>query len=172
MSYPQCLDCLAALLPRTALAARARGPEFRGVWAPRTGSTLPLSARGPVGEFTWPPGTDNRLRRPGPAPARPSRTFTVAGLQSAGKTGNRAVVECGRLLDPYHVLRAGMVPYWCESATIASVDAAERWLVGSRPFSVVEVLPEQPPDTMAVHCHGAAVGRTRACLPNVRRRVW
>ncbi len=65
-------------------------------------------------------------------------------LRTAGKTGNRLVVECGRLLDPWQVLRAGMVPYWCENATRRSVQGAEWWLAGSEPFSSVDVLPEPP----------------------------
>ncbi|WBB76815.1 hypothetical protein O7602_15295 [Micromonospora sp. WMMD1128] len=65
-------------------------------------------------------------------------------LRRAGKTGNRLVVECGRLLDPGQVLRAGLVPYWCENATRRRVEGAEWWLAGSEPFSSVDVLPEPP----------------------------
>ncbi|MGW1453316.1 hypothetical protein ACWCO3_34610, partial [Micromonospora sp. NPDC002411] len=65
-------------------------------------------------------------------------------LRAAGKTGNRLVVECGRLLDPWQVVRAGLVPYWCENATRRSVDEAEWWLAGSEAFSSVDVLPEPP----------------------------
>ncbi|MGS2617405.1 hypothetical protein ACVCAH_23205 [Micromonospora sp. LZ34] len=65
-------------------------------------------------------------------------------LRAAGKTGDRLVVECGRLLDPWQVLRAGLVPYWCENATRRSVEGAEWWLAGSERFSSVDVLPEPP----------------------------
>jgi len=65
-------------------------------------------------------------------------------LRAAGKTGDRLVVECGRLLDPWQVLRAGLVPYWCENATRRAVTGAEWWLAGSAPFSSVDVLPEPP----------------------------
>jgi hypothetical protein len=67
-----------------------------------------------------------------------------AWLRSRGKTGNRLVVECGRLLDPYQVLRAGLVPYWCENASRAAANSAELWLAGSQPFTTVDVLPEPP----------------------------
>ncbi|MFI7607723.1 hypothetical protein ACIBTV_21635 [Micromonospora sp. NPDC049366] len=65
-------------------------------------------------------------------------------LRAAGKTGNRLVVECGRLLDPWQVVRAGLVPYWCENATRRSVEGVEWWLAGSEPFTSVDVLPEPP----------------------------
>ncbi|SCF24076.1 hypothetical protein GA0074695_4670 [Micromonospora viridifaciens] len=65
-------------------------------------------------------------------------------LRQAGKTGDRLVVECGRLLDPWQVLRAGLVPYWCENATRRRVEGVEWWLAGSEPFSSVDVLPEPP----------------------------
>lgn len=65
-------------------------------------------------------------------------------LRRAGKTGDRLVVECGRLLDPWQVVRAGLVPYWCENATRRRVEGVEWWLAGSEPFSSVDVLPEPP----------------------------
>ncbi len=65
-------------------------------------------------------------------------------LRRAGKTGDRLVVECGRLLDPGQVLRAGLVPYWCENATARRVAGVEWWLAGSEPFSSVDVLAEPP----------------------------
>jgi hypothetical protein len=65
-------------------------------------------------------------------------------LRAAGKTGDRCVIECGRLLDPWQVVRAGLVPYWCENASGRSVTAAEWWLAGSAPFSSVDVLPDPP----------------------------
>nr|WP_089016225.1 hypothetical protein [Micromonospora inositola] len=91
-------------------------------------------------------------------------------LRWAGKTGDRLVVECGRLLDPWQVVRAGMVPYWCENATRRRVEGVEWWLAGSEPFSSVDVLPEPPgvrspalaglPQWLAV----AAFGRRRRSL--------
>ncbi len=65
-------------------------------------------------------------------------------LRAAGKTGDRLVVECGRLLDPWQVLRAGLVPYWCENATRRSVEQVEWWLAGSESFTSVDVLPSRP----------------------------
>ncbi|WP_346123469.1 hypothetical protein [Micromonospora coerulea] len=91
-------------------------------------------------------------------------------LRRCGKTGDRLVVECGRLLDPWQVVRAGMVPYWCENATRRRVEGVEWWLAGSEPFSSVDVLPEPPgvrspalaglPQWLAV----AAFGRRRRSL--------
>ncbi len=101
-----------------------------------------------------------------------------AWLRRAGKTGDRLVVECGRLLDPWQVVRAGLVPYWCENATRRSVDAAEWWLAGSEPFSSVDVLPESPgmrspalaglPQWLAV----AAFGRRRRALDRTAARGY
>ena len=65
-----------------------------------------------------------------------------AWLRTAGKTGDRVAVECGRLLDPHHIVRAGLIPYWCEVSSTAALDAAEHWLAGSEEFSVVEPMPE------------------------------
>nr|WP_308042635.1 hypothetical protein [Micromonospora sp. PLK6-60] len=91
-------------------------------------------------------------------------------LRRSGKTGDRLVVECGRLLDPWQVVRAGLVPYWCENATRRRVEGVEWWLAGSEPFSSVDVLPEPPgvrspalaglPQWLAV----AAFGRRRRAL--------
>ncbi|MFC0527469.1 hypothetical protein [Phytohabitans kaempferiae] len=61
-------------------------------------------------------------------------------LRGAGKTGNRLVVESGRLLDPAQVLRAGMVPYWCETPSSRAAMALSWWLAGSTTFSSVDVL--------------------------------
>jgi hypothetical protein len=73
----------------------------------------------------------------------------VAGLHrdwlaEAGAGDDRCVVETGRLLDPWHVQRAGLVPYWCESASRRAVADAEWWLAGSEPFATVDVLPSPP----------------------------
>lgn len=61
-------------------------------------------------------------------------------LRGAGKTGNRLVVESGRLLDPAQVLRAGLVPYWCETPASRSANALCWWLAGSMTFSSIDVL--------------------------------
>ncbi|WP_433084739.1 hypothetical protein ACQP1P_08530 [Dactylosporangium sp. CA-052675] len=69
-------------------------------------------------------------------------------LRAGHRTGNRLVVECGRLLDPWHVVRAGLVPYWCEHPLRAAVRAVSWWLAGSEPFTAVDVLPEPPGVTL------------------------
>ncbi|MEU5553199.1 hypothetical protein ABZ738_25805 [Micromonospora sp. NPDC047793] len=99
-------------------------------------------------------------------------------LRAAGKTGDRLVVECGRLLDPWQVVRAGMVPYWCENATRRSVEQVEWWLAGSEPFASVDVLPEPPgvrspalaglPQWLAV----AGFGRRRRALDRATARGY
>lgn len=99
-------------------------------------------------------------------------------LRGAGKSGDRCVVECGRLLDPWQVVRAGLVPYWCENATRASVAGAEWWLAGSAPFSSLDVLPEPPglrspalaglPQWLAV----ASFGRRRRAVDRVAARGY
>jgi hypothetical protein len=65
-------------------------------------------------------------------------------LRAAGRSGDRLLVESGRLLDPWQVLRIGAVPYWCEAAIMPAVAAAALWLAGSDPFARVEVFPEPP----------------------------
>ncbi|GAA0722942.1 hypothetical protein Drose_09200 [Dactylosporangium roseum] len=65
-------------------------------------------------------------------------------LRGGDRTGNRLVVECGRLIDPWHVIRAGLVPYWCEHPLRSAVRALSWWLAGSEPYTSVEVLPEPP----------------------------
>jgi hypothetical protein len=67
-----------------------------------------------------------------------------AWLRRGGKTGDRAVVGCGRLLDPHQATRAGLVPYWCENAARRAATAAELWIAGSEPYTSVDVLPEPP----------------------------
>ncbi|MEU1606332.1 hypothetical protein [Micromonospora matsumotoense] len=99
-------------------------------------------------------------------------------LRRAGKSGDRLVVECGRLFDPWQVVRAGLVPYWCENATRRSVEEVEWWLAGSEPFSSVDVLPESPgmrspalaglPQWLAV----AAFGRRRRALDRTAARGY
>ncbi len=65
-------------------------------------------------------------------------------LRSAGKTGNRLVVECGRLLDPGQVVRAGLVPFWLPTPRHQTVAETAWWLAGSEPFSQIEVIIEPP----------------------------
>ncbi|MFY1702549.1 hypothetical protein ACN28G_12515 [Micromonospora sp. WMMA1923] len=99
-------------------------------------------------------------------------------LRAAGKSGDRLVVECGRLLDPWQVIRTGLVPYWCENATRRAVAGAEWWLAGSAPFSSVDVLPEPPgvrspalaglPQWLAV----ASFGRRRRALDRTSARGY
>jgi hypothetical protein len=68
-------------------------------------------------------------------------------LRQHGRPGDELVVAAGRLIDPWQVVRTGVVPYWVESATRASVGEAELWLAGSEPFGSIEVLPEPPGGT-------------------------
>ncbi|MGI5240811.1 hypothetical protein [Dactylosporangium sp. CA-139066] len=65
-------------------------------------------------------------------------------LRADGRTGNRLVVECGRLVDPWNVLRAGLVPYWCREPTWDTVQELCWWLAGSEPFTAIEAFPEPP----------------------------
>lgn len=70
--------------------------------------------------------------------------FVRDWLAETGRDDGRLVVECGRLLDPAPVLRAGMVPYWCEGSLRTELTEAEWWLAGSRRFHSVDVLVEPP----------------------------
>lgn len=99
-------------------------------------------------------------------------------LRGVGKTGDRCVVECGRLLDPWQVVRAGLVPYWCENATRRSVAGAEWWLAGSTPFTSIDVLPE-PPGMQSPVVAGlrqwlavASFGRLRRCVDRTAARAY
>ncbi|GAA1517945.1 hypothetical protein GCM10009827_036260 [Dactylosporangium maewongense] len=65
-------------------------------------------------------------------------------LRAGTRTAARLVVECGRLLDPWHVLRAGLVPYWCEHPLRSAVRSLSWWLAGSEPFTSVDVFAEPP----------------------------
>jgi hypothetical protein len=60
------------------------------------------------------------------------------------------------------VITAGLVPYWCESASARALDGAESWLAGSERFAYVDVLP-QPPGTVC----GAHAGP-----PQWRASAW
>jgi hypothetical protein len=81
--------------------------------------------------------------------------------------GDRCVVEVDRLLDPWQVLTAGLVPYWCESASRRAVSDAEMWLAGSSPFDVVDVLPAPPGSACDAH---ALLGQWRAAASFARER--
>jgi hypothetical protein len=61
---------------------------------------------------------------------------------SAG--GRHAVVGSGRMIDPWHAVDRGLVPYWCESSSRRAADAAELWFAGSTPFESISVLPDPP----------------------------
>ncbi|MFC3742685.1 hypothetical protein [Paractinoplanes deccanensis] len=82
----------------------------------------------------------------------------------------RCAVACGRLLDPWQARASGLVPYWCESASRAAVEAAEWWLAGSKPFEEVTALPEAPGHdsdqvaTLALWRSLTAFGRQRGRL--------
>jgi hypothetical protein len=65
-------------------------------------------------------------------------------LRGAGKTGSRLVVECGRLLDPWQVIRTGMVPYWLSTPSRYALSELHWWLAGSRPFTQIDVLVDPP----------------------------
>jgi hypothetical protein len=87
-------------------------------------------------------------------------------LRHAGTAANHLVVDCGRLLDPYHVGRAGLVPYWCESSSTTAVESAELWLAGSIPFEGIEALPEPG---RATHASAAVLGRWQTLVSFARR---
>jgi hypothetical protein len=73
--------------------------------------------------------------------------------------GRHAVVGSGRMIDPWHAVDRGLVPYWCESSSRSAADAAELWFAGSRPFESISVLPD-PPGT--AHDEIATLGHWRA----------
>jgi hypothetical protein len=107
------------------------------------------------------PGT-HRVLYPGPE----ALSACVADLyrdwlRHTGRGGDHCVVETERLLDPWLVLTAGLVPYWCESASARAVDGAEAWLAGSESFTEVDVLP-QPPGTVCDAHAGPAQWRAPA----------
>jgi hypothetical protein len=97
------------------------------------------------------PGT-HRVLYPGPA----ALSACVADLYRDrllrdGRGGDRCLVETDRLLDPWQVLAAGLVPYWCESAAAHTVADAECWLAGSEPFTAVDVVPAPPGTDCGAH---------------------
>jgi hypothetical protein len=124
-------------------------------------------------ELAGEPELERDLRRVSAAAGRPAHRVLYPGpevlsacvadlyrdwLRDCGRAGDECVVETGRLLDPWLVLTAGLVPYWCESAARSTVDAAEWWLAGSGGFTTVTVLPE-PPGTACDFHAGAAQWR-------------
>ena len=90
--------------------------------------------------------------------------------RAQGWGGDRCVVETGRLLDPWRVLAAGAVPYWCESASRQAAAAAEQWLAGSAGFDAVTVLP-QPPGTRCDAHADRAQWPAMAAFPRRRSHV-
>ncbi|MBO0869197.1 MAG: hypothetical protein J2P15_11570 [Micromonosporaceae bacterium] len=65
-------------------------------------------------------------------------------LRGAGKAGDRLAVECGRLLDPAQVVRAGLVPYWLPDTGREPVEELTWWLAGSRPYRHIDLLVDPP----------------------------
>jgi hypothetical protein len=99
-------------------------------------------------------------------------------LRRAGKAGNRLVIESNRLVDPRHVVRAGLVPYWCPQPTRTEVDLLQQWIAGSQPFTSIEALPEAPgtltPDLAPPMSWAAAVAfaQRRGVVDPVCRRAY
>ncbi|WP_250009685.1 hypothetical protein [Actinoplanes sp. M2I2] len=118
-------------------AAAPGGP--RGPAAP---GSAPETAAAPSGPHGPAAASGGWWHSGGPTPA--PRSSPERRPDPTGGVGNRAVIECGRLLDPWVVRAGGLVPYWCESAARATVESAELWLAGSERFDGVAVLPEPP----------------------------
>lgn len=148
-------------------------PSFRRLFDSVGGDrwpALPDNLRTGYAESAGEPGLDAELRRIGAETGRPAHrvlypdpaalSACVADLlrgwlrrEQGG--GDRCVVETGRMLDAGQVVAAGLVPYWCESASRRAADAAEWWLAGSRPFTSVTVLPEAPGTACDAHADAA-----------------
>jgi hypothetical protein len=102
----------------------------------------------PVGAVT------GQARRAGLAPVAvhvPCSTLSASVAQvyrswliAAGKRGDRLVVECGTLLDAWHVMRAGLVPYWCPDAALRHADTLTWWLAGEQPYTSVDIMLQAP----------------------------
>jgi hypothetical protein len=142
--------------PPDLLVGRMPGPG--GGW-PRTRNRWLTSPTG----YAVTPGFAESLRISSAAGRHPLRLIRYADgaalsgavadlyrrwLRRSGKTGDRLVIECGRQLDPWQVLRAGLVPYWLPGPGQHAVREACWWVAGSEPFSQIEVLIE-PPGTAA-----------------------
>jgi hypothetical protein len=130
----------------------------------------PENLRTGYAESAGEPGLDAELRRIAAETNRPAHRvlYPDPGALSACVAdllrdrlrhepggGEHCVVETGRMLDAGQVLAAGLVPYWCESASRRAADAAEWWLAGSLPFTSVTVLPEAPGTACDAHADPA-----------------
>jgi hypothetical protein len=131
----------------------------------RSGSPQPQPADR-YAELAGEPALEPHLRQVATETDRPTRRVLYPGpetlsacvadvyrawLHSVGRGGDQCVVETERLVDPWQVLTAGLVPYWCESASQLAVCGAEWWLAGSRGFNCVDVLPAPPGSAGAAH---------------------
>ena len=90
--------------------------------------------------------------------------------QADHRGGDRCVLETERLIDPWAVRHAGLVPYWMEAASAAALTGAEAWIVGHRPFAYVDVLP-QPPGTVCDAHAGPSQWRVPAWFATVDGRL-
>ncbi|MGA5302541.1 hypothetical protein ACPCHT_21620 [Nucisporomicrobium flavum] len=81
--------------------------------------------------------------------------------------GGDCAVTSGTLVDPGRVLAAGLVPYWCESASRQAADAAEWWLAGTAAFEGVTVVPQPPGLRCEAHA-GARQWRSVAAFAGER----
>jgi hypothetical protein len=115
------------------------------------------------------------IRAPGPALSAAVAQAYRSWLRAAGKTGDRLVVESGTLLDPWQVLRAGLVPYWCPSVRLRHADALQWWLAGEEPYTSIEVLlqpsggPSLPGELECWQGAAAFAGRGGVIEPRCRR---
>src|SRR4051794_39292357 len=78
------------------------------------------------------------------APSAAVAALSRYWLRRHGRSGDRLVVECGRLIDAWQVLRGGLVPYWCRDAERRHVDRLAWWLAGSATFATIDVFPGPP----------------------------
>jgi hypothetical protein len=163
-------------------------PSFRRLMDSVGGDRWPArpeTLRTGYAESAGEPGLDAELRRIAAETRRPAHrvlypdpgalSACVADLlrdwlREAHGGGEHCVVETGRMLDAGQVLAAGLVPYWCESASRRSADAAEWWLAGSAPFTSVTVLPEAPGTACDAHAD-AAQWRSVASFAHQRAHV-
>ncbi len=162
-------------------------PSFRRLLEGLGGDRWPPPAgqlRAGYAESAGEPGLDADLRRHATETGRPAHRVLYpdpaalsacvadvlrAWLRAEPGDGDECVVETGRMLDAGQVLAAGLVPYWCESASRRAVDAAEWWLAGSRPFAGITVLPEAPGTACDAH---AAAAQWRSAASFARSRAY
>ena len=90
--------------------------------------------------------------------------------QADGRGGHRCVLETERLIDPWTVRSAGLVPYWMEGASAAALTGAEAWIAGHEPFAYLDVLP-QPPGTVCDAHAGPTQWRVPAWFATVDGRL-